>query len=378
MFNLTVFSYNIYRIVPDTITCSIDSDENNDETTSDYLVSITDFLVPISLSLILSLMHSQIVATASNAVGASKQHKRLTDIMKPNRKKCERRLRRKSSRTRSSLNFPVDNNKSLPFILPKSCLTTNHPIKQMEDTSLTDYSITSTSIDQSPTPIVKKLVRTDSNNEETLRKRNVNWDSPIKRNVVLESRQNDQESEPDAEDDVRNSVAPSVSRPFGNHHGGDDDGFESLNGKSSSGEEMTSNKQGTNEIEDQPDNENTSNSNQNIGLRASRSLPAKIRSKVDTSDTDEDNDDLEIKSSSTLTSPMNGGSSATEWIGITTNSEDCSYSSADNSDSQMENSENGYGEFDNFTPTVILNSGCGLSDRSKWMLRCHFENLSIS
>lgn len=63
-------------------------------------------------------------------------------------------------------------------------------------------------------------------------------------------------------------------------------------------------------------------------------------------------------------------SSSTEWIGITTNSEDCSYSSAEHSESQLEYSENNGGEWtDYFTPTVLLNSNCVIGDKSKKLLR---------
>lgn len=58
-------------------------------------------------------------------------------------------------------------------------------------------------------------------------------------------------------------------------------------------------------------------------------------------------------------------SSSTEWIGITTNSEECSYSSAEHSESQLEYSENNGGEWtDFFTPTLLLNSNCVIGDKS--------------
>lgn len=54
-----------------------------------------------------------------------------------------------------------------------------------------------------------------------------------------------------------------------------------------------------------------------------------------------------------------------EWIGITTNSEeDCSYSSADNSESQLEYSENNFCESNDYI-TPILNSNCAIGDRSE-------------
>lgn len=94
---------------------------------------------------------------------------------------------------------------------------------------------------------------------------------------------------------------------------------------------------------------------------------------TDTTD-EEDNDEEEagLLVSSTGSNGTCGGAgftegttSATEWIGITTNSEDGSYNSSelDASDSQLDGSENGV-DYD-FTPTVILNPCCGTSDRSE-------------
>lgn len=100
-------------------------------------------------------------------------------------------------------------------------------------------------------------------------------------------------------------------------------------------------------------------------FRQTLPITAKFNSKLDSSETDEEGDDADSQPSSTLTPSFpESAASATEWIGITTNSEECSYSSCEHSESQLEYSENGGGEFDNFTPTVILNSSCGLSDRS--------------
>lgn len=96
------------------------------------------------------------------------------------------------------------------------------------------------------------------------------------------------------------------------------------------------------------------------------------RDKLKRYSTDEDEED-EIDGESQPSSPhlthkpMSDGTSATEWIGITTNSEECSYSSADNSGSQIEYSENNGCEWnDYFTPTVILNSNCAIGDRSEY------------
>lgn len=52
--------------------------------------------------------------------------------------------------------------------------------------------------------------------------------------------------------------------------------------------------------------------------------------------------------------------SATDWCGVTTNSEDCSYSSEYEPDGDIEGNQ--YFEFD-LTPTAILSPCCSASDR---------------
>lgn len=80
----------------------------------------------------------------------------------------------------------------------------------------------------------------------------------------------------------------------------------------------------------------------------------------DSTDTDEEGDD-DVLSSPTNPQLAEATTSATEWIGITTNSEECSYSSEYvHTDSQLDHSETG--EYD-FAPAYILNSG-GTGDRS--------------
>lgn len=91
---------------------------------------------------------------------------------------------------------------------------------------------------------------------------------------------------------------------------------------------------------------------------------------------DEEDEEDEADGESQPSSPTlahkplgDGTSSAAEWIGITTNSEECSYSSADNSESQLEYSENNGCEWNDYvTPTVILNSNCAIGDRSMFQL----------
>lgn len=97
-----------------------------------------------------------------------------------------------------------------------------------------------------------------------------------------------------------------------------------------------------------------------------------------TSDDEEDEIDGESQPSSptlahkpllTSSPPSSMVQGPAEWIGITTNSEeDCSYSSADNSESQLEYSENNFCEWNDYV-TPILNSNSAIGDRSECWLK---------
>lgn len=94
---------------------------------------------------------------------------------------------------------------------------------------------------------------------------------------------------------------------------------------------------------------------------------------VSSEETDEDGDDGELISSPASqcnTSNCNEcTTSATEWLGITTNSDECSYSSNyDNSDDYKSNQYSDDGCDLDFTPTTILNPH-GTSDRSEFNVK---------
>ncbi|XP_058829601.1 protein phtf isoform X2 [Topomyia yanbarensis] len=61
MINLGIYSYNVNKAGADR---------------EEHIVSITDFLIPLALSLLLSVIHSQIVATASNSNGLCRDMKK--------------------------------------------------------------------------------------------------------------------------------------------------------------------------------------------------------------------------------------------------------------------------------------------------------------
>ncbi|XP_041773713.1 protein phtf isoform X2 [Anopheles merus] len=80
MLNLGIYSYCARSPPPpspsstDTATGSDGAEANAKlppTDTVDHIVTISDFLIPLALSLLLSVIHSQIVATASNSIGSS-------------------------------------------------------------------------------------------------------------------------------------------------------------------------------------------------------------------------------------------------------------------------------------------------------------------
>lgn len=245
MFNWAVYSYNVHKTDSENTTTCMNCEDNNNES-QNHFVSLTDLLVPMALSLALSLMHSQIVATASsNALTSSKQRKHSGDLLQPGgRKRRERRKRKKHVRMRSALNCPLTE-QITSTISKKSCLAGSN--RRMVSAGLTtDNSFTSNTTDTTQSSNgIKKIVKihpeimmeaTTSEQSPQLRKRNVYWDSPIKSQVSISAKM-----ENDSNDDCECAPAPTENERGADRltAAADDDGFESLNGKSSSGEEMT-------------------------------------------------------------------------------------------------------------------------------------------
>ena len=183
--------------------------------------------------------------------------------------------------------------------------------------------------------------------------RNVNWDSPIKVHFEVGS--------PSREELPRN--AATLRRRRNGTSKGDDDGFESLNGKSSSGDESHLSEQlrttgdDVSLVSDLPTEVGVEEGPPEVPPKP---LPSVVKGKGDHSDTDEereDENDLNFSSPGRNSSGAftEGTNSNGEWCGVTTNSEECSYSSdLEQTDSQ------------DFAPTVILNSNCGAMDRSEY------------
>ncbi|XP_059620468.1 protein phtf [Phlebotomus argentipes] len=357
MFTWAVFSFHV---------------NNKEHSGSEHIVHTSELVITMALSLMLSVIHSQIVATASSS-GSAEKRKRL---LHPKRKVRDR-VRRK---------------KKVVRLRPSG--VTEEALK----TSLNCVSSIETA-------------------GSSLRKRNVNWDSPIKSQVVLPVEGSEDNEEASKVADVFTDACESVASPedvgvvenASRGQTGEDDGFESFNGKSSSGEDNSptsspgiptkeapnfrnswvkevlervrkNSDSDTDTVKGISSRRNSVSLHLNLkkpvsseseidfwGKGAGKKLPypGQSKKKQDSSDTDEDGeDDGETASTPGTCSNLTFNeltTSATEWIGVTTNSEECSYSSEiDHSDSQNEYSETL--ECD-FTPSVILNPTCGANDR---------------
>lgn len=432
----------------------------------EHIVSIAELLIPMALSLILTFIHSQIVATSSGSGSSSKQQRFSNFSGKP-RDRVKRRkklVKIRSIETDSPSNVkPVRSRATTPqetttsihpkttFVplkdnklfmkSPKNSLESlSHPLletKQSSSTSSSTTDINSSTNNKLTLDLTScctsTLLPNSAGTINECKKRNVNWDTPIHNyaaEVQVESNatltsiggQNSTTSTSSMEcspREVNNKEIQSIDdeantigeRPENrNENGGvtkrsvgEDDGFESLNGKSSSGEETNSPRVLPSSSHAQPSieknqlrlrlNENITRSREEsstveevfnastpimpafrrkypissesdidgarkkIGVQKSEIFTKKNSQKTpNSSDTGEDDDEEEVISSPSMAASNYNEctTSATEWLGVTTNSEECSYSSElENSDYKPLSEDEGY-DMD-FTPATILN-----------------------
>lgn len=222
---------------------------------NDLIVSLNELLIPLSLSLALSFIHSQIVATAANKLASDSRKHSSGSIVHPKRKKRERKRRKKCIKGRSSitgLTAPQSSDiRNLQQIHKSSepefdfeCSDTQSHI--LETKIATDDSV----VPKAKTTILKSSLNSNVNCLTfELKKRNVNWESPIKShhpNRTVEKATASSRNEnlnPNYSPDDFNPLLQNELNHEGNENivvdqiAADDDGFESLNGKSSSGEE---------------------------------------------------------------------------------------------------------------------------------------------
>lgn len=268
MLNWAIYSYNVNKPQSkfnESDTCSANNSDGK-SSVNDF-ISITELAVPMCLSLLLSLIHSQIVATSSANVTTSGAHNK--GPIQPHRKKRERKKRRKSTRSRSSMNETKSKTNSLTE--DKEAIDANVQItrrlssQQQQQPQQQQQQQQSQSQSQPQQQAQQQNVPDDS--PPRLRKRlNVNWRSPIKSNQcppdIVRTINQPQELAKNPADATEQHDLDNA----GNEHetiGADDDGFESLNGKSSSGEEMSAARNNNGQLTElnSVDNENRSGGN---------------------------------------------------------------------------------------------------------------------
>lgn len=264
----------------------------------DHQVGLSELLVPMFLSTILSFVHSQIVATKSlegTAINRKQQSYSMHKYKHSERQRRKRKVRSRASDAnlsvsdrKSKLNLDLGNgsgsSKANKFDLPK---TKNFP-----------------------TP-VEPVIKED-NMDETV-------------------------------EDFYNNLVDILTRK---NEPRDDDGFESFNGKSDSSEELV-------RLEQEREHsriKKISFSDVKESTPSGRYCPGGTKT-LDLSDT-EDNEDIEHYVESSTSRISYKSTVHSEWLGITTNSEECSYSS-DMDHSDFHHQQNSFDE--NFTPTIILN-----------------------
>ncbi|XP_075147407.1 protein phtf-like [Haematobia irritans] len=447
MVNLAVYSYNVKddsNIQGKADTNRTATYTNDEKSDTEHVISISELLIPMALSLLLSLIHSQIVATNIAQQSGSVKCKRRRYSNASQRSTGKLRRRKKLVKLRN--HDQLENKKSgvNEFIA--------NPSKSTLDVSTTNVVTASTSALKVPPSSLKidapfvphnKLEAAELTNLENVQMSQTDNNCMGKRNVTFAShtQEKQQQTSPQSvsttssthtsqqgdmsslssnspntspiktdRNDIEEFYDDLISRTTNStdminalpapqptpqnvvenenlrRTVGDDDGFESLNGKSSSGEDTNVSPQALRlrsvlnnheRVEQLMERKNKVQiAASNVEYIAHNRTINKTRD-VSSDETEEEGDDGELVSSpaSQVTSNCNDcTTSATEWLGITTNSDECSYSSDyDNSDDYKANqySDEHVSDLD-YTPNTILNPH-GTSDRISCTVWDHRE-----
>ncbi|XP_037947353.1 protein phtf [Teleopsis dalmanni] len=492
----------VYSLSAKNLTVS-QNGEVPEKQSEEHIVSLAELLIPMTLSFLLSLVHSQIVATTTATNNNKNKRRRFSNSNVNGKLSRDTRLRRRKKLVKNSFveaasqqrkpltiakkphsseeisakilsNTTIDktgdsNYATKIYKISNSRTYYGFPTSKENFNNLADINLNATvnafptlrldlkgMVDDKSASCSTDCSSTDTQLSISNKKRNVNWHNPLE-NFKKETHEKQQQTSPQtgsstttsetnspnnweanipinsslpnsccmrknnsspnktvriddnveiidgsvhevreiAGEEVRNVEAlennSNIRRAIG-----EDDGFESLNGKSSSGEETNSPLPSTSSA-CVPNllrlRASTGDFLKQLDAQPKKTLPYPIKSHImsgvdlakrissvineepikfsnlkfnrrtdeSSCDTDEEGDDGEtISSPNSLCNNSNYNectTSATEWLGVTTNSEDCSYSSdinnLDDYKNQQISDDNGYDA--DFTPTTILN-----------------------
>ncbi|KAL7737707.1 hypothetical protein ACLKA6_006102 [Drosophila palustris] len=408
LFNWAIYIMHSNRIAPlvydqeevnatnaDDAAAATVADNNNkhqsqSEENADLLSAL---LIPCALSLLISLIHSQIVAT-NTAPGSSSSTKSklrrfsMNSFSDKSNAPREQRLRRRKkfvrmrqpeadiSQASSNHSLSTRRAKLTSMTVDPTTATTTSELKPCNCSNVPTSAAAADSTTQSLTePLYDLRKIATAVPESPHKKRNVNWHTPIQICATF-----DQNDLPSSSIELSNAVpATSGARLEPIYRMGEDDGFESLNGKSSSGEDnnhspnvgaavnatatITQPSQLRLRLNVNSSNSNTANNNNNNNSSSSNNVASTDKMSRDRESSSscaesDECDDADIISSPASVGTQECNTSATDWLGVTTNSEDCSYTS------ELDQSDGGYKhqpcsdeelpELD-ITPTTILN-----------------------
>lgn len=250
---------------------------------------LSEILVPMSLSLVLCFIHSQIVATT--AISNRTSTKRREKSFKLCRKGSDKMSRRKKK----------------PLRLRPSNIVLESKISKNLDESDEDRLLQTRRKPTLKFPLEQKIVlqengqplsSPESPSTSSGKRRNVNFESPARHALQFNE----------------SNINLRRRRISENING--DDGFESFTGKSSSGEDN---------LRERERRAKESDSEIETPRNSERSTPVKKSKKIkDSSDTDEENNE-EVESPSPTPSSQHFETTDGEYIGVTSNSEsECS------------------------------------------------------
>ncbi|KAH8272868.1 hypothetical protein KR018_006160, partial [Drosophila ironensis] len=396
-------------VLPDEVTGDeVAGEQAADKQTEEHADLLSALLIPCALSLLISLIHSQIVATntasgSSSGSGKSKMRRISANNISDKGGLREHRLRRRKKFVRirqpegelsqSSNNATIPSRRvvnsassetvprpgtptatlSIATIVPDPLLPAAPPPVVIKRSPSEETYLTTTAI--SAVALPEASVEEDADFDrvaggaivESPKKRNVNWHTPIQICTTYELGE-----QPSPGRDNEETVADTAEG--GNRMGGlkpnfstrrsigEDDGFESLNGKSSSGEDNNHSPLPNMGSAGPPATAQSSQLRLRLNATNTEEKKSQARGGGNDSTTScaesDECDDADLVSMPASSCTQECTTSATDWLGVTTNSEDCSYTSdMDNSDSGFKHpacSDEDPADLD-ITPTTILN-----------------------